>query len=37
MEYLRTLNNEGIKNTIVLDGRKVRLGFEGSSLDPFNS
>lgn len=34
MEYLQQIyNQEYITNTIVLDGRKVRLGFEGSALD----
>ena len=34
MEYLTMLESqESIKSTIVLDGRKVRLGFEGPSLD----
>ncbi len=34
MEYLQNL--EDYQSTIVLDGRKVRLGFEGSGLDPFS-
>ena len=34
MEYLTGLETaDQIKSTIVLDGRKVRLGFEGASLD----
>lgn len=37
MEYLQHLEaTEEIKSTIVLDGRKVRLGFEGNKLDPFD-
>lgn len=36
MEYLHN-SEEDFKTTIVLDGRKVRLGFEGEKLDPFLS
>jgi hypothetical protein len=35
MEYLQQLkDSEGITTSIVLDGRKVRIGFEGSKIDP---
>lgn len=33
MEYLKDM--EDYETTIVLDGRKVRLGFEGNNIDPF--
>lgn len=33
MEYLKNLYE--YDSTVVLDGRKVRLGFEGYDLDPF--
>jgi len=33
MEYLNTLDN--YESTVVLDGRKVRIGFEGDKIDPF--
>ena len=32
MEYLVS-NTDGAVNTIVLDGRKVRIGFEGKDID----
>lgn len=36
MEYLQTIQStESYIPTVVLDGRKVRLGFEGEKLDPF--
>jgi hypothetical protein len=35
MEYLN--NMDDYDTTIVLDGRKVRIGIEGEKIDPFTS
>lgn len=35
MEYLFKI--EGYNSTIVLDGKKVRIGFEGTNIDPFET
>ena len=34
MEYLKTLDD--MEATVVLDGKKLRIGFESTSLDPFS-
>lgn len=37
MDYLLNIEEqEELSPTIVLDGRKVRIGFEGEKLDPFS-
>jgi mannose-6-phosphate isomerase class I len=33
IEYLQTLENEDVETTVVLDGRKVRLGFESDKFE----
>jgi len=35
MEYLKSMDD--YETTIVLDGRKVRMGFEGEAADPFET
>lgn len=35
MEYLKTIDE--YQPTIVLDGKKVRIGFESDKLDPFST
>lgn len=37
VEYLHTLEQEGIRSNVVLDGRKVRIGLESNEFDPLNN